>query len=81
VSREGQFGIRQGGDDDCGISTMMDGVYTLGTKIRRLGNGESTHEIVISVIPSDFACSYINPSTSDETAEVHSSRIAYDGRW
>jgi len=38
-------------------------------------------EMVIKVIPIDLACSYINPSTSLETAEVHSSRIAYDGRW
>jgi hypothetical protein len=29
-------------------------------------------EIVISVIPSDFACSYIRPSTSLDTALVHS---------
>lgn len=37
-------------------------------------------EMVIKVIPIDLACSYINPSTSLDTAEVHSSRIAYEGR-
>ena len=35
-----------------------------------------TYEMVTNVIPSDFACSYISPSTSDETADVHSSRKA-----
>jgi hypothetical protein len=39
-----------------------------------------TDEMVIKVIPIDLACSYINPSTSLDTAEVHSSRIAYEGR-
>lgn len=29
-------------------------------------------EMVISVIPSDFACSYMRPSTSLDTALVHS---------
>lgn len=29
-------------------------------------------DIVMSVIPSDFACWYIEPSTSVETALVHS---------
>jgi hypothetical protein len=38
------------------------------------------NEIVIKVIPIDLACSYINPSTSLDTAEVHSSSIAFDGR-
>ena len=37
--------------------------------------------MVTSVMPSDLACSYINPSTSDDTAEVHSSRMAKAGRW
>jgi hypothetical protein len=32
--------------------------------------------MVINVMPIDLACSYIRPSTSDETAEVHSSRKA-----
>lgn len=48
--------------------------------IRRYVAREGTYEIVIKVIPIDLACSYINPSTSLDTAEVHSSRIAYEGR-
>jgi hypothetical protein len=39
-----------------------------------------TYEMVTRVMPMDLACSYINPSTSLDTAEVHSSSIAYDGR-
>jgi hypothetical protein len=40
--------------------------------------GPYRSEIVINVMPSDFACSYIWPSTSEDTAEVHSrSRIRY----
>lgn len=39
-----------------------------------------TCEIVTRVIPRDLACSYISPSTSDDTAEVHSSRMAKVGR-
>lgn len=80
MSREGQFAIRPDEDDDCGISIMTGGVCMV--KVGEWARWWSlTYEIVISVIPSDFACSYISPSTSDETAEVHSSRIAYDGRW
>ena len=42
-----------------------------------VGRGRKvTDEMVIRVIPIDLACSYINPSTSLDTAEVHSSRIA-----
>lgn len=37
---------------------------------------EVADEMVTRVMPSALACSYINPSTSLETAEVHSSRIA-----
>lgn len=38
------------------------------------------YEIVTSVMPRAFACSYISPSTSLDTAEVHSSRTANCGR-
>ena len=42
-----------------------------------VGEGrQGADEMVIRVIPIDLACSYIKPSTSLDTAEVHSSRIA-----
>lgn len=37
-------------------------------------------ETVSRVMPSAFACSYMTFSISSETADVHSSRIAYCGR-
>jgi len=39
------------------------------------------YEMVIRVIPIDFACSYMRPSTSVDTAEVDSSSTPYVGRW
>lgn len=42
----------------------------------QLLHSRKAHEMVINVIPSDLACSYMSPSTSDDTAEVHSSRKA-----
>lgn len=37
-------------------------------------------ELFHSLIPRSLACWYIDPSTSVETAEVHSSRTANFGR-
>lgn len=51
-----------------------------GPSVLVLHKDPSAHEIVTSVMPSVFACSYIKPSTSLDTADVHSSSMAYDGR-
>jgi hypothetical protein len=63
---------------DYGISVMMVDDYWLALCLK--AKGKEADEMVIKVIPIDLACSYINPSTSLETAEVHSSRMAYEGR-
>ena len=38
-------------------------------------------EMVMRVMPMSLACAYIKPSTSVETADVHSSNTAKDGWW
>ena len=63
---------------DYGISVTMVDDYLL---VLYQGKNRRADEMVTKVIPIDLACSYISPSTSLDTAEVHSSRIAYDGRW
>lgn len=51
-----------------------------GESVRDGGNkkGPYRSEIVISVMPIDFACSYIRPSTSLDTALVHSTKGRYN---
>ena len=66
------------GDGDCGTLVMKVDDCLLACS---LGKEGAADEMVIKVIPIDLACSYIKPSTSLDTAEVHSSRTAYDGRW
>lgn len=65
----GQELVRPGGGGDCGILEGMHECYHISVRIEA-----ATHEIVIRVMPIDLACSYMRPSTSVDTADVHSSR-------